>query len=171
MKKTRATSTQNQEQELKRSARAVARYLRISPRKLRLVVDTVRSKPVRQAGMILAGLNKKGARLTEKVLNSAVANAKGLELDEGRLYISDIRADGGPVFKRFMPRSMGRADRILKRTSHLSIVVTEGDRKYRHFPGTSEEEEKEVKKTKRKKKAAPRKRPAAKKKAAASKSS
>jgi len=64
--------------------------------------------------------------MAEKVLKSAVANAKILGLEEGRLYVADIRADGGPVLKRFMSRSMGRADRILKRTTHLSVIVKEG---------------------------------------------
>lgn len=122
-------------------ARAVARYLRISPRKVRLVIDAVRHKPVGESQKILMLLNKKAARLAEKLLKSAVANAKVLGLDEKRLYISDIRADGGPVLKRFMSRSMGRADRILKRTTHLSVTVKESDRVYRDFSSKQEAEE------------------------------
>jgi large subunit ribosomal protein L22 len=109
-----------------RAAKAVAKYLRISPRKVRLVINTIRHRHVTQAFPILMSLKKKAARMAEKVLRSAVANAKVLGLDENRLYIADIRADGGPTLKRFMARSMGRADRILKRTTHLSLVVQEG---------------------------------------------
>jgi large subunit ribosomal protein L22 len=60
-----------------------------------------------------------------------VANAKVLGMDENRLYVSDVRANGGPVFKRFMSRSMGRADRLLKRTTHLSLAVSEGQKIYK----------------------------------------
>jgi len=63
--------------------------------------------------------------MAEQLLKSAVANAKVKKMDEESLYISDIRADGGPIMKRFMSRSMGRADRLLKRTSHLSITLEE----------------------------------------------
>lgn len=143
-------------------AKAISKYLRISPRKVRLVLDTIRRKPVNQARYILGALNKKAARMAEKVLNSAVANAKVLGLDENRLIVSDVRADGGPVFKRFMSRSQGRADRILKRTTHLSMIVEEGKKSYgspAEQPAAAEEQET---KTKVKKKA-----PARKKKAAA----
>lgn len=150
-----------------KSAYAVAKFLRISPQKARLVLDAVRFKPVHHAFMALAAVNRKAARLAEKVLNSAVANAKDKGLEPEKLYISDIRADGGPTFKRFRPRSMGRADRILKRTTHLSVVVTEGERKYKDFPSAKNEETEEQttkKVTKPKKKAAKKK--AAKKTAA-----
>ena len=106
-------------------ARSIVRYLRISPRKLRLVIDTVRYKPVSTAFAILTTLKKKGAPLVEKALKSAQANAKVKKMDENRLYIREIRADGAPSLKRYMPRSMGRADVILKRSSHLQIVLGE----------------------------------------------
>ncbi len=136
-----------------RSARAAARYLRISPRKVRPVINTIRFKPVGQAFRILTALNKKAARLTEKLLKSAVANGKGLGLEEDRLYISKIFADGGPVFKRFMARSMGRTDRILKRTTHLTIMLEEGKMKKKELdePGAKEKEEKKPKAAKTKK--------------------
>lgn len=148
-----------------KSAYACAKFLRISPQKARLVLDTVRSKPVHRAFMALATINRKAARLAEKVLKSAVANAKDKGLDLTKLYVSDFRADGGPTFKRFMPRSMGRADRILKRTTHLSVVVTEGERSYKDLvPAKNEQAEEET----TKKVAKPRKK-AAKKKTAAKK--
>jgi len=112
------------------SATVLVRFLRISPRKMRLVIDAVRRKPVMEAEAILTTLNKKGARMVGKALKSAVANAKVKGLDESRLYVSDIRANAGPMFKRFMSRSMGRADRILKRTTHLSLAVQEGRKSY-----------------------------------------
>jgi large subunit ribosomal protein L22 len=110
------------------SAKAVEKYLRISPRKMRLVINGIRREPAHRALYILKTLNKKAARLVEKGVRSAIANAKVLGMDASRLYVSDIRADEGPRFKRIMTRSMGRADRIVKRTTHLSVVVREAER-------------------------------------------
>ena len=144
----------------KESAKAVARYLRIAPRKMRIVIDTIRFESTYKAFQHLAVMNKKAAVLTEKLLKSAVANAKDIGLDESRLYISKIFADGGPSMKRFMPRSMGRADRILKRTTHLSIELKEGQKKWPTASpdlGVKEEQEgsgkSEKKKSTKKKKA------------------
>ncbi|MFA6600090.1 MAG: 50S ribosomal protein L22 [Candidatus Omnitrophota bacterium] len=108
--------------------RAVAKlkHLRIGPRKMRLVIDAVRTKPVGRAFEILMVLKKKAARMVEKIMKTAVANAKVLGMDENRLVVAEIKADGGPVMKRFMARSMGRADRILKRTTHLTLILKEG---------------------------------------------
>lgn len=106
-------------------ARAVARYLRTSPRKCRWVIDTIRKKHIREATVQLTHLPQKAARLALKVLNSAIANAKVLKMDIARLVVSDVRADTGPQLKRFQARSMGRADRILKRTTHLSMILRE----------------------------------------------
>jgi large subunit ribosomal protein L22 len=108
-----------------RFAKATVKYVRIAPRKVRPVINTIRHQHPEKAFNILATLNKKAARLIEKLLKTAVANAKVLGMDEARLTISDVRADGGPMMKRFMARSMGRADRILKRMTHLSMVLTE----------------------------------------------
>ncbi len=113
-----------------KEARAIVRYLKISPRKVRLVINVIRHKPVGQAFSLLTALNKKAARFTEKGLKSAVANAKGKGMEESRLVVSLAKADGGPVMKRFMSRSMGRADEILKRSTHLTIAVQEGVRSY-----------------------------------------
>ena len=107
-------------------ARALTKYIRISPRKMRLVIDLVRFRPLAEAQTTLRNLNKKAARLVEKTLASAAANAKQKKMVEERLYVKEIRADGGPMLKRFMARSMGRADVILKRLTHLDIVLAEG---------------------------------------------
>ncbi len=126
---------------------AITKYLRISPRKLRLVADTVRYKPVASAFAILENLNKKGSEMVSKTLKSAAANAKVKKMDEARLYVQEIKADGGPSLKRYMPRSMGRADVILKRMSHLTVIVGE-----RELPvGPKKVEIKETKEPKTKK--------------------
>ncbi len=128
-----------------RRVKAVTKYLRIAPRKMRLVIDTIRKRPALEAMGILSLLNKKGARMAAKTLKSAIANAKNLKLDEKRLYVADIRADGGPVLKRFLTRSMGRADRLLKRTTHLTVIVCEGTKTW---GGKTPEDAKSKKKTK-----------------------
>lgn len=106
--------------------RAVTKYVRMSPRKMRLVLDAIRWQPVSEAFSILANLKKKAARIVTKTLKSAVANAKQKEMDEARLRVEIAFADGGPSFKRYLPRSMGRADTLLKRTTHVTIAVKEG---------------------------------------------
>lgn len=123
-------------------ARAVVKYLRISPRKVRLVINAIRRKPAAQAVSTLATLNKKAARLVEKGLKSALANAKVKGLEESRLVVREIKADGGPVLKRFMARAMGRADEILKRTTHLTIVLREEEKPSGAPPVSSEGQEK-----------------------------
>ncbi len=140
--------------DISKEARAIVRYLRISPRKVRLVINTIRKKPATQAQSILMGLNKKAARLVEKGLKSAVANAKGKGLEESRLVVSEIKADGGPVMKRFMSRSMGRADQILKRTTHLTITLHEAKKSFGPPPQPAEGQEKEKSGKKEKPKAA-----------------
>jgi len=127
-----------------REARAIVRYLRVSPRKVRLVTKAIARRPVSAALSILTALPKKAARLVEKGLRSAMANAKVKGLEEARLVVSTIKADGGPVMKRFMSRSMGRADQIIKRTTHLSIVLQEGKKAFGTSvaPGTEEKAEK-----------------------------
>jgi len=109
-----------------RRVKSVTKHVRIAPRKLRLVIDSIRKRPAVEAVGILSVMPRKGARIAVKTLKSAMANAKNLGLDVNRLVVADIRADGGPVLKRFMSRSMGRANRILKRTSHLTVIVSEG---------------------------------------------
>ena len=122
---------QIQKEKSDRAARAVVKFLRISPRKMRLVINPIRHQHPERAFQILMTLQKKAARMVEKILKTAVANAKVLGMDEARLTIADVRADGGPVMKRFMERSMGRANRILKRTTHLTLILKEGDRQWK----------------------------------------
>ncbi len=106
--------------------RARARYLRISPQKARLIADIVRGMNVEQAITTLKFMPKKGAGLIRKIIESAVANAGQTEtIDLDTLYIKKIMIDGGPMLKRFRPRAMGRATRILKRTSHVTVIVDE----------------------------------------------
>lgn len=100
------------------------RFARISPQKCRLVADQVRGMPVEQALELLAFSPKKGAAIIKKVLNSAIANAEhneGADIDE--LSVTQVYVDQGPTMKRVMPRAKGRADRIIKRTSHITLVV------------------------------------------------
>jgi large subunit ribosomal protein L22 len=107
-------------------AKAVARFIRISPQKARLVADIIRGRNVDEAVNTLRFMPKKGARILRKVLESAVANASQNEaIDVDTLYVKTIFIDGGPMLKRMMPRSMGRANRILKRTSHITVVLDE----------------------------------------------
>ena len=133
------------------AARSVSRFLRISPRKMRLVINPIRHQHPERAFQILMTLQKKAARMVEKVLKSAVANAKVLGMDAARLTIADVRADGGPVMKRFMERSMGRANRVLKRTTHLTLILKEGDKRWK-FPGAADSKtaEKETPQTEKK---------------------
>ncbi len=120
------TESGEQNKSVKSSGRAVTKYIRISPRKIRLVLDVIRRKPVAQAFSILANTKKKASQIVAKTLKSAVANAKQKEMDENRLFVRLAFADGGPTLKRYLPRAMGRADTIIKRTSHVTVVVEEG---------------------------------------------
>jgi large subunit ribosomal protein L22 len=107
-------------------ARAVSRHVRIAPRKARLVADLVRGKRVGEAIALLQHVPKKGARILSKALKSVVANAENTQrVDVDRLYIKRITVDGGATWKRFMPRAHGRATKVRKRTSHLTVVVDE----------------------------------------------
>jgi len=105
--------------------RAQAKYVRCSPRKARLVCDHLRGKTVEEARAILAHTPRAVARDWSKVLESAVANAEhNHELVGEDLYVKAVHADDGPTIKRFRPRAMGRATRIRKRTSHLTVLLT-----------------------------------------------
>ncbi|MBU1189589.1 MAG: 50S ribosomal protein L22 [Gammaproteobacteria bacterium] len=106
--------------------KAVLRGARISAQKVRLVADQVRGMPVEKAEQLLKFSDKKAAQIVRKVLLSAVANAennRGADIDE--LSISTIFVDEGPTLKRGMPRAKGRYNRILKRTSHITVAVAE----------------------------------------------
>lgn len=107
-------------------ATAVHRFARISPQKARLVADQVRGQSVDQALELLEFSPKKGAALIRKVVESAIANAENNEgADVDRLEVSTIMIDEGPTLKRFRARAKGRGMRILKRTSHIKVVVSE----------------------------------------------
>jgi large subunit ribosomal protein L22 len=107
--------------------RASVPFLRVSATKIRRVADNVRRKPYVEAMALLGVLPHKGARLISKVLQSAAANALAAnkELDEGRLYVKELLVDVGPTMKRMWARGRGRADRLLKRSCHISAVVDE----------------------------------------------
>lgn len=105
-------------------ARAIARYVRVTPRKARVVVDLVRGKSVPQAQEILAFTNRAVAETVEKTLNSAVANAEHLHhVRPESLFVKEAYVDEGPTLKRIRPRAKGSASRIRKRSSHITIVV------------------------------------------------
>ncbi len=107
-------------------SRAVARFIRISPRKVRLIMDEIRGRRIEEALNQLSFAPQKGAFILKKLINSAVANAEqNFKMDVDKLYIKRIYADEGPILKRFRPRAMGRAMRIRKRTSHLTVVLDE----------------------------------------------
>ncbi|MDC7236854.1 MAG: 50S ribosomal protein L22 [Sphaerochaetaceae bacterium] len=107
--------------------RAVAKYLMISPTKVRPVANLIRRKPYTEAVAILEAMPQKGARLLLKVLQSAGANAMNVnsKIDEDLLYVTQLMVDEGPRMKRVWPRSHGRRDILLKRMSHITVVVDE----------------------------------------------
>lgn len=103
---------------------ASAKYIRISPRKVQVVIDLIRGKKVDEALAILAYTPKSASPVVEKLLDSAIANAENnLQLDRGSLYVAEVYANQGPTLKRYWARSHGRADVILKRSSHITIVL------------------------------------------------
>lgn len=107
-------------------ARASLSYARIAPRKVKIVIDLIRNKPVGEALAILKYTPKAAAEIVEKLLNSAIANAENNhDMDLESLYVSEIYANQGPTLKRIRPRAQGRAFRIRKRTSHISLVLKE----------------------------------------------
>jgi large subunit ribosomal protein L22 len=107
-------------------AKAVAKYIRISPRKIRIVIDLIRGKSVGEAFAILKYTPKVGSEVIEKVLKSAVANAEhNYDMNSDKLYVAACYADQGPTLKRIHPRSRGQAFKILKRSSHVTVIVQE----------------------------------------------
>ena len=107
-------------------AKSVVKNIRISPQKARLVADLIRGNNVESAITTLRFMPKKAARIIRKLIESAVANANQNEaIDVDTLYIKKVYVDGGPMLKRIRPRAMGRASRILKRSSHITVVLDE----------------------------------------------
>lgn len=107
-------------------AKAIARTVRIAPRKVRLVVDLVRGKSVAEASAILRLTPKASSVVVEKVLKSAAANAvNNYNMNQSLLYVKEAYVDEGPTLKRYQPRAKGSAYSILKRTSHITIVLGE----------------------------------------------
>ena len=107
-------------------ARAIAKYVRMSPMKVGVVLDLIRGKNVNEAFAILQYTPKEAAVVINKVLKSAVANAENNNhMSADKLYIAECYANQGPTMKRVQPRAQGRAYRILKRTSHITIVLDE----------------------------------------------
>jgi large subunit ribosomal protein L22 len=112
--------------ETPREVRAEAKYVRISPRKARLVAEHIRGRSIPEARAVLAFTSREAAGALEKVLQSAVSNAESNHgLAEDRLYISAAYVDGGPVMKRWRARARGRVARIRKRTCHITVKLAE----------------------------------------------
>lgn len=101
------------------------RFVRVGPRKARLVADLIRGKGSGEAVNILRFTKKAAAKIVGKVLKSAIANATQKKIDVDRLYVKKITVDEGPMMKRFMPRALGRATMIRKKTSHIQIILDE----------------------------------------------
>lgn len=107
-------------------ARAIARHIRISPRKARQVIDLIRGKDVEEALAILKFAPKGGSPIVEKVVRSAVANAENnYDMNLDSLYVAECYVDQGPTMKRIRPRARGMANRIRKRTSHITVILRE----------------------------------------------
>ena len=106
--------------------RAVSKYVRISPRKVRKIVGAIKGKPVEYGLQVLNFMPQKSANLLEKIIRSAVANAdQNPDIDIDLLVIRNIIADQGPTLKRWKARARGRGTRILKRTSHITVILAE----------------------------------------------
>ena len=120
-----ATKAKNRN-ESDRHAVASWQFARISTRKMSLVADIVRKRTASDAVAMLHVTNKNGARILAKVLGSALDNAKQKGLDASKLVVAEVLTDNGPTMKRIFPRSQGRVDRMLKRTTHVTVIVREG---------------------------------------------
>jgi len=107
-------------------SKAIVKYVRIAPRKVKIVLDLIRNQPVDKAAAILKNTPKAASEILIKLLDSAKANAENNNnMDVTRLYVSECFVCPGPTLKRFRPRAQGRAFRILKRTSHITLVLKE----------------------------------------------
>lgn len=123
-------------------AKAVAKYVRMSSSKLKPVADLVRGKDLSEALTILKFTSGKGAELVEKVVMSAAANAENNhDMNTDELYVAEISANQGPTMKRWRPGAQGRAGKILKRSSHISVVLKEKEAKIKANPKAEESKE------------------------------
>ena len=126
MGKRSALKRARNEEKREQRAHAPAKYVRISSRKVRIVINLIRGKKVDEALAILRFTPKSASPVVEKLLNSAIANAEhNLGLSRDTLYVAEIFANQGPSLKRFMPRAKGSASPILKRTSHITVILDE----------------------------------------------
>lgn len=108
-------------------ARATLKYARISPRKVKIVLDLIRNQDADKAIAILKFTPKSACEYLEKLLKSAMANAENKNMDMSKLYVAECAACPGPILKRIRAKDHGRAHRILKRTSHVTLVLKERD--------------------------------------------
>ena len=124
MKKTAALAVEKEEKHME--AKAYLRHARISPRKVQIVLDLIRNKPVEEAAAILALTPKAACEPLAKLLKSAVANAENnFNMDKNNLYVAECFVCPGPMLKRIRPRARGRSFRVMKRTSHVTMVLRE----------------------------------------------
>lgn len=124
MAKNTKLKAQRIEETKDRRPKAVAKYVRISPYKVRVVLDIIRGKDVNEAVAILENVSKAGAEPIKKVVLSAAANAEhNLQMNAADLYVAECFADQGPTLKRMQPMGHGRGFRILKRTSHITVIL------------------------------------------------
>ena len=118
------TKSAARKQNTDRRPQAHAKYVRISPRKVKIVIDLIRGKSVQEAQAILTFTPKAASPVVLKLLNSAIANAENnLEMNRKDLYVAEVYANPGPTLKRYIARSRGSASHILKRTSHISVAL------------------------------------------------
>lgn len=108
-------------------ATAKATYIRIAPRKVKIVLDLIRNQPADKAMAILKYTPKAACEVVSKLLKSAMANAENKDMDVTKLYVAECFVNQGPTLKRIRPRAQGRANRILKKTSHITLVLKEAE--------------------------------------------
>ena len=120
------TKTQARQASADKRPKAIAKYVRISPRKVKIVIDLIRGKNVDEALAILQYTPKAASPVVYKLLSSAVANAvNNQEMDRSTLYVAEVYANPGPTLKRYVARSRGSASPMLRRTSHISVILDE----------------------------------------------
>lgn len=124
MAKNTKLKTQRIEENKDKRPKAIAKYIRISPYKVRVVLDLIRGKDLNEAVAILDNVSKAGAEPIKKIVLSAAANAEhNLQMNAADLYVAECYADQGPTLKRMQPMGHGRGFRILKRTSHITVIL------------------------------------------------